>query len=41
LRQMRFAAESYLRIFGVKLQPMLAVASVSGNLEITDWIALD
>jgi len=30
LRQMKFAAESYLKAFGVSLQPLLAVASVAG-----------
>jgi len=41
LQQMKFAAESYMKIFGIKLQPFLAVASVRGmDFEVTNWLVL-
>jgi ribonuclease HII len=41
LRQMKFAAESYMKFYGGDFQPLLAVASVSGaDFEVEDWLIL-
>lgn len=44
LRQMRFAAECFLKYYSRKfgeLDPLLAVATVDGDFRVTDWFALD
>ena len=42
LRQMKFASESYLRAYDVGLEPLLAVASVSGvDFRVEDFLVLN
>ena len=41
LRQMEFAAESYIKFYGSELSPLLAVANVSGmDFEVGDFLVL-